>query len=136
MKRAEALIPLSKDHHKALVTAKRIADLQAQAEQEICEYWDAKREVIRDELLPHFSSEEHALGPLLTQGGDQYHQRLLEEHQMLVGLLAEKGSSNAFKFSELLKQHVRFEERELFPWLEANYSAEILERAMPEDYKA
>lgn len=132
MKRSKALIPLSKDHHKALVSAKRISDLQTQAEQEITEYWNVKREVLKAELQPHFLAEEHVLGPLLEENGESFKERLLAEHQMLLSLLDKQGSHYAFKFSELLKKHVRFEEREMFPWLEANYSEDELKQVMPE----
>jgi len=130
MKRAEALIPLSHDHHKALVTVKRINDLQREAEREVNEYWLAKREVLYRELKSHFDQEERSLLPLLIGEGESLAYRLVADHNKLLAFLDGDDPSIVDRFAELLKEHVRFEERNLFPWLELNYEKEELARAM------
>ncbi|WP_415891376.1 hemerythrin domain-containing protein [Neptuniibacter sp. SY11_33] len=130
MKRVEALIPLSHDHHKALVTVKHINDLRKEADREVDEYWQAKREVIYRELKPHFDQEERALLPLLIGEGEPLADRLVADHKQLLSMLDGDDSSVANRFAELLKEHVRFEERNLFPWLELNYEKEALAIAM------
>ena len=130
MRRSEALIPLSHDHHHALVTAKRINELCKQAEAEIQEYWAAKREVILGDMKPHFDIEEASLIPLLKDNGPDLYARLVSDHEQMTELLENPNFSSAIQFADLLKQHVRFEERELFPWLESQYSQQFLANIM------
>lgn len=129
MKRAKALINLSRDHHKALVTAKQIKTLKADSDSEISNYWDAKREIIRSELEQHFTEEERALSPLLLESAEHLNQRIISDHNELLRLLSSKNIDDALQFSELLKAHVRFEERELFPWLQNQYTESELSDA-------
>lgn len=129
MKRTEALIPLSKDHHKALVTAKRINDLAEEAEVEIRNYWYAKREVLLRELTPHFETEEQTLLPLLKEISTDLSERLLSDHRLMLSMLRDEDNVQPIEFAELLKTHVRFEEREMFPLLEEKYGdSELLSR--------
>lgn len=126
MKRTKALTSLSHDHHRALVTAKRIKDMKQRSEDEITEYWLAKREVIFSELQQHFYEEEERLLPLLNDDSKEMGQRLLWDHHTMLRLLKSTEADDALLFSQILKDHVRFEERELFPWLEAMYDESAL----------
>lgn len=130
MKRSSALTPLSHEHHAALVTAKRIRDLKAESEREIIEYWQAKREIIKQQLSEHFKVEEGHLLPLLSKGAQDMAQRLTAEHEIMLSLLESEQGETALEFSEMLKNHVRFEERELFPWLEEQYGNDVLLEVM------
>lgn len=130
MKRSAALTPLSHDHHTALVTAKRIRDLKIESEREITEYWLAKREVIRTQLVSHFETEEQSLLPLLSEEANEMAERLRNEHAEMLAMLESEQGNTALAFSELLKSHVRFEERELFPWLEQQYGESALLETM------
>ncbi|WP_286238603.1 hemerythrin domain-containing protein [Neptuniibacter halophilus] len=121
MKRNEALITLSREHHRALVSAKRINDLREQADAEIEDYWAAKRELLLAELQPHFQVEEACLLPLLSDKAEPLKERLLEDHANLRKILNSRQASDALCFAQRLMEHVRFEERELFPWLEQEY---------------
>ncbi|MBI3144595.1 MAG: hemerythrin domain-containing protein, partial [Pseudogulbenkiania sp.] len=73
-------------------------------------------------LEQHFRHEETWLLPHLDEGMGA---RLLAEHQELRELAADP-SGNPSRLAEALITHVRFEERELFPWLEQNLSAKQL----------
>lgn len=123
MKRSELLQPLSREHHTALVYAKRLLD--SQDDEARLQYWCQIKGDLTTELEQHFAIEERCVeslkGPLP--------ERLLDEHQQLRRLLQAETGTELSEFAVLLKNHVRFEERELFPWLEtAHY--DILKRML------
>ncbi len=102
MKRHAALVNLSREHHHGLVLAGRCVRRQTS--------WAAVAEVFAAELEPHFRIEEERLLPLL--GEDPVVARTLEDHAALRAQLAAEGS--LVTFGERLRDHIRFEERELF----------------------
>lgn len=122
MKRSDALKPLSRDHHHALVTAKRLYNLHHEDPEKAADYWRDVRQSLSDELSAHFHEEEEGFGHLLT---GRMKQRFLDDHATLRKLLEDKGSESILLFARCLKNHVRFEERELFGWLEQNHGQEI-----------
>lgn len=127
MKRHPGLQPLSREHHPALVQAKRLRDFSGDGAQgrELGEvflgFWDA-------DIAPHFRDEEELLLPLLARrGGDdspeivetlvqhvQLRRQVMELRQRLArGAAPDAPFLNAL--GDALKSHVRFEEEELFP---------------------
>lgn len=74
------------------------------------------------ELEPHFKIEEMDFLPRLANGvHDSLVNRTLKDHEQLRALAAQQGDRQAMRtFGDLLAEHVRFEERELFPALEKN----------------
>lgn len=121
MKRSAALIALSREHHGALVLARRIGDAGTGPDcgpllQEI-------RTRHRPALLAHFADEERRLPPVLCRDDHRpLLEQLLAEHQQLRALLTRlaDGDRQALEpFGILLARHVRFEERTLFPQYEA-----------------
>jgi hypothetical protein len=72
------------------------------------------------ELEPHFKIEEMDLLPRLANGmHDSLVSRTLKDHEQLRALAARQGDRQAMRtFGDLLAEHVRFEERELFSALE------------------
>ena len=58
MKRDKALIPLSQDHHKALVISNRIQAAVDESEIAASKYWNEIRTTFYEELLTHFNEEE------------------------------------------------------------------------------
>jgi iron-sulfur cluster repair protein YtfE (RIC family) len=124
-KRHESLIPLSHQHHHGLVLSHRVlrdlpglrGDSQALAlvAGEVVEFFE------RD-LLAHFAAEEEVLFPAMEQqlGKLTIIDELLGEHRqmrVLVQELSRKGSGakTVEAFAELLRDHIRKEERDLFP---------------------
>jgi hypothetical protein len=110
MKRDPRLIDLSREHHAALRLGRRllagegVAMLQAQ----------------RAALAEHFADEERRLLPALAaHGHDALARRLDTEHRQLEACFAAalRGERLAAAGQALI-DHVRFEERELFPLLE------------------
>jgi len=110
MKRDPRLVPLSREHHAALRLGRQ---LQA----------GIGRGALRAQhagLLAHFADEEVSLVPVLhAHGHVETAERLFLEHRILGTLFAAalRGEREAEAGSALI-DHVRFEERELFPLLE------------------
>lgn len=123
MRRAPGLVALSREHHAALVLAKR-AQRNSGTEPRSAATFAAELAVIfAGELEPHFRVEEEALLPALARAGEVAAvQRTLDEHAELRGLAAQCAAGEAAglaRFGTALEAHVRFEERELFPLAEA-----------------
>lgn len=118
MRRSPALIALSREHHGALVLAKRATEAGDGA----AALAAGLREHFAQALAPHFRTEEADLIPLLAAAGlEDLVQRLLTEHEALYRL-AQAAAADARDlpaFGQALADHVRFEERVLFPALEA-----------------
>ncbi|MBK6657652.1 MAG: hemerythrin domain-containing protein [Proteobacteria bacterium] len=128
MKRSEALTPLAREHHGALVLARR---LQRASPDDAGLLADLR--VAWSTLLePHFRCEEQGLLPALRAAGElQLVERTLAEHQQLRSLMEdiEAGDRAAQRrFGELLHEHVRFEDRQLFERAEALYAEHELAR--------
>lgn len=124
MQRSPILQPLSREHHHALKLAKLCerAAVSGDTEQ-IGRACAAALQTFADELERHFAFEERELLPGLQTGAAQaLAQRTLAEHAQLrslrIGLVSCDVAALA-EFARLLYAHVRFEERELFPFIEA-----------------
>ena len=131
MRRSEALRSLSREHHQALSIARdlrRATNVGAAAEK-FLEFWN------REGAL-HFRIEEEVLLPSWALLGTVHTgaaSRLAEEHLQLRAAalkLAEGAPSPVVvrQLGEKLAAHVRFEERELFPLIEADLGAAELKR--------
>jgi hemerythrin-like domain-containing protein len=131
MKRAEALRPLSRDHLKSLLAAKRLRGATEGDEtvHDFLEFWTT-------EGRHHFRVEEEVLLPgwALHRPVDRVAVgRMLEEHLAIRrgALRASGGEASSEELRELgrlLDDHVRFEERELFPTIEAALGPDELKR--------
>jgi len=136
MKRHRALVPLSHDHHDALVEARRLR--RAADGPEAAAATSAFLRFFAAETVQHFREEEELLFPLAV-GFDEAHEplvRALLEHQRLHALVAELDarvadggpvSGEMRELGELLEAHVRHEERVLFPLIERLVAGEALE---------
>jgi hemerythrin-like domain-containing protein len=131
VKRAEALRPLSREHLAALLAAKRLreaGDAEA-ARVDFAAFWEK-------EGRQHFRIEEEVLLPGWAAGGEIDRAgvaRMLEEHLAIrrEALRLEAGEltiERIHELGDLLHDHVRFEERELFPAAEAALDPEALAR--------
>ncbi len=123
MKRIPALQPLSREHHTALTLAKACERAaQSRDEERVGKTCQRVLQAFSDELEPHFQIEEQSLLPLLLSAGNTaLEQRTLEDHRQLRALLSglrRNDIETLGSFGKLLTEHVRFEERELFPALE------------------
>lgn len=130
MKRHPALLQLSREHHPALVLAKRAQSLADDNLEAAADFAAEIRAVFAAELEPHFCIEEERLLPLLKNAGQaQLVERTLAEHANLRALAVQIDAGDPAslrRFGALLAAHVRFEERELFPAAEATLEPEAL----------
>ena len=132
MKRAPALICLSRDHHRALSVAQRLrratAATQTAVRDETLRFW-------RRDGREHFRLEEEVLLPAYAAHGDAHHPlvaRALCDHVAIrrrIDDLAGDASAPLASLHELgvmLAEHVRLEERELFVLIEQTLPPEDL----------
>jgi hemerythrin-like domain-containing protein len=131
MKRAAALIELSREHHEALVLARRACTAApgSDAAVALCEQllrrWAAQFE-------PHFAHEEQALLPALEAAGlADAAARVRAEHARLRALAARLRAGDLAALApwgDAMQAHVRHEERELFPLAERTLDLDRLPR--------
>jgi quercetin dioxygenase-like cupin family protein/hemerythrin len=122
MKRHPALEPFSRDHNVGLILARRLMRNEASAVTEFQQAW-------QEELEDHFDEEERLLSPLLLE---EMRARLFAEHDALRksatsasdGSLSQEGAA---KLGQLLDEHIRWEERELFEWIQQHVPEPTLE---------
>jgi hemerythrin-like domain-containing protein len=123
LKRDPALVPLSQDHHHALVQSLRLREAAAGAPPHAPAVARAFLEHWRCAMRGHFADEEVVLFPRVEGVDPESVARLRAEHAELVGLVErleralETGSDPGDLMSEigwLVHDHVRFEERVLF----------------------
>ena len=127
MKRHPALVPLSHDHHRALVEARRLR--RAADAPESTAAAAAFLRFFADETVRHFREEEEQLFPCVLEYEEarELLVRALLEHQRLHALAARlerlvdddgEVDETMGELGRLLESHVRLEERELFPLIE------------------
>ena len=128
MKRHHALASLSRDHHHALVLAQRLKHANQStatgARDAFLDYWRADGQ-------RHFREEEEILLPCYAGHGDPdlpIVARVLTDHVRIRRLAHEIAAASPdigvlHALGEQLGEHVRREERELFP---------LIEQALPE----
>lgn len=142
MKRDKNLHPLSWDHHAALTsvvfTRKHLkAGAGIERLQQVAREYATFYEL---GLLPHFRHEEEWLLPRFlrhTDANDTDVVRLLTDHVRLHRLILDVADANGSNgdlvaplaaLTDLLESHVRFEERELFPKIEAALTPDELKQ--------
>lgn len=128
MKRDVRLRALSSEHHQALVLARTMATAHRTW---TVEDGLALHTRFEAELEPHFRLEEALLLPALRRVGEGLLARRVEsDHAFLrasVRAAAAGDGLAARAFGERLRDHVRFEERELFPACEEQVPADVLD---------
>jgi hypothetical protein len=136
MRRSRQLKPLSSEHHHALLVAFQVKQSlaghaeSAGAPRDLAGLASLVRRFDEQMMRAHLRSEEDVLGEHLAK---EDMQRLRAEHAELCRLVAEsRGGGPAeqraalFAFASLLERHVRWEERELFPYAEGHVDAQTL----------
>jgi hemerythrin-like domain-containing protein len=134
MKRHPALQQLSRDHHHALVVAHRLKCVShvsaKEAQTAFIAYWDP-------DGRNHFREEEEILLPALVRYVDPEPPiiaRVLSDHKRIRGLVEDVSDWPRLErlraLGADLEQHVRREERELFPLIEHSIpESELVELA-------
>lgn len=120
---------LSDDHHQALVLALQLT--RARSDEEKQEALAALVDRFESEIDPHFVVEEDLLlQPLRELNEMDLVDRTIEDHAFLREGAALAKAGKPFDIKEYgvrLREHVRFEERELFERCQELLSDEILE---------
>jgi len=125
--RDENLYVFSHEHHQGLIFAVRLSKAE-RADKEtlkhyIKDFWD-------NSLNAHFNNEEELF--LNSIDDMELRQRFLSDHKQIRELQKEIINADrdivekAKRFGILINDHIRFEERVLFPWLQDNLSLEEL----------
>ena len=127
MKRAEAIVPLSRDHHHGLLFAWKIKQgIRYEAAPErmapyVAYFWEAH-------LAPHFREEEEILFP--PAAGNELVAQARAEHVLIRDLAAAGAQATETpllqQLADAVTAHIRFEERTLFPFLETHLPAHTL----------
>jgi hypothetical protein len=132
VKRSEALILLSRDHHHALDVARVLgradgSDLD-EAVARLEAFWEPRGR-------QHFEIEEALILPAVPPGDEAWQEaaeRVRSDHEWIrshvAGLGDEPGVERAHELGRRLHDHVRFEERRLFGMLEQRLSEDELLR--------
>jgi hypothetical protein len=130
MKRHPALLKWSHEHHSALVLAKRAQCVNECSIDGLKALMSEVAGAFAAELAPHFHLEEYYLLPaLLNSGQADAVARTLAEHAELRSLVGQLDISHPeiiHRFGKALAEHVRFEERQLFPLAESALTPETL----------
>jgi hemerythrin-like domain-containing protein len=124
IKRSEQLAPLSREHHDALLFIWKIKKgLKNKTSIQIIAsyvqwFWN-------NHLKEHFDQEEKILLPFLSK--NKMTDQLKKEHETIRNLItAEMDESSIALLANTLNDHIRFEERQLFPDIEKEVSVEQL----------
>ena len=130
MKRSPELTPLSHDHHQALFVAQRVrrADDVAEGRADLLGYWQTHGR-------QHFEVEEAVLLPAWLELDPNANRvliaRVADEH-LVIRALVRRARANTLDLDRLreggtlLAEHVRFEERQLFPLIESGIEPNAL----------
>ena len=137
MKRHSSLASLSRDHHGALILAqllKKGAPVYKGLPEDVAGKANYALEFYRDKLVKHFKQEEQAvikkikgIDPRIDKLGDE----IVEEHRTLTRLFTgiKDADDLVLQLDSLgiaLEQHIRKEERQLFPLIQECCSEELL----------
>ncbi len=132
MQRAESLQPLSRQHKSALMTCLLIRKgVSKQAP--VAVMTEFLLQCWNKELKDHFGQEETQLLPLLktTPEGTAYAAAILRDHELWRTAMTHLEQANITHrllgdLADQLEQHVRYEERIVFPYLEQSVPAASL----------
>jgi len=136
MRRSRQLKPLSSEHHHALLVAFQLKQAleghpeSAGAPRDLPGLVSLVRRFESQVLRTHVRTEEEVLGAYLAPDDIR---RLRAEHAELIRLVETAGTRGPIEqrkalaaFASLLERHVRWEERELFPYAEGHVDADTL----------
>ncbi|ADY50704.1 hypothetical protein Pedsa_0118 [Pseudopedobacter saltans DSM 12145] len=129
IKRSEFLVQLSRDHHLTLLFCWKIKeglkkDIPLILKDYVLFFWN-------EHMQKHFNQEEELL---FARSSSSLCELVTQQHLQINGIISQiKDSDNPQKtiFQTLIdrvNQHIRLEEREVFPFLEKTLSKEELEK--------
>lgn len=127
-RRHDALIEFSRDHSLGLVIAKHLIESAQKSEHDRASAVTEMIKAWRSNLSEHFREEERLLSPVIRADG--LRERLVREHAVIRTYvdMAEMFANNdvdpawASAAGLMLRRHIQWEERELFPAIEDSLS--------------
>jgi hemerythrin-like domain-containing protein len=129
IQRSPQLAPLSREHHDGLLFVWKVRQglknktAIDKLRQYSLWYW-------KEHTKPHFYQEEKILLPYLPDD-DPMAQQLKNEHtqirELVLSLDKEPDQDTFILLTDLAEKHIRWEERQLFPYLEKTLTTEQLE---------
>jgi iron-sulfur cluster repair protein YtfE (RIC family) len=137
MKRNKSLYLLSHDHHHGLVEANRIVNIDISVGYNLLtNYKNDFLKFCNKELMKHFQDEEEILFPIYRKFSKENNPDVIEalkQHTDIRLRISELEITSVKEqlidllklLGRKLKEHIRFEERQLFP---------AIEEIIPEDY--
>jgi hemerythrin-like domain-containing protein len=131
IKRSKSLVWLSRDHHDGLLIAWKIRQ-GIRNEIANARIADFVVNAFAEDLQPHFQDEENLLFLQLPKN-DELRLKAEEQHAAIRDKIAalksdaEVSAVSLQEFANLLEEHIRFEERILFPYLEKTITPPELE---------
>jgi iron-sulfur cluster repair protein YtfE (RIC family) len=141
LKRDSALVPLSRDHHFALMHAlalRRVGEAGSRwAVAGPVSTAEAFLAFYEDELIGHMADEEEALLPFVERAEPEHSRRLREDHERLAEQVADlrQALENGTELRALMRaigddlhDHVRFEERVFFEAIQQRLAPEEMGR--------
>ncbi|MCU7939773.1 MAG: hemerythrin domain-containing protein [gamma proteobacterium symbiont of Bathyaustriella thionipta] len=141
MKRLEQIQPLSREHHLSLLLAQKAIKMSADGQEDaiarlcqeiVSEYpdvWQVHFHIEEDSIFSHVKNRQHNAQPKEREVA-QLCEQLQQEHLTMTAYYQQMKSGDYTilgDFGELLKQHTRTEERQLFPLLDELLSPEELD---------
>ncbi len=131
MKRHQSLYKLSHDHHHGLVKARRLINLNSENENDFNSFAEDFLKFYKEDLVQHFREEEEILLPYFAKYVTENNELILETFKQHIKIrqtifeidekIKSKGIINLNllrQIGNLLDEHIRFEERILFPEIE------------------
>ena len=139
MRRHDALIPLTHDHHHALAQVRKLRMSVERTEAERAVVVNEFLHFFQVDTIQHFREEEESLFPLVADAEpmretlEQVMIEHLQIHAFVARLTAEFESGNpttgtVLGLCDALERHIRFEEKTVFPLIEANVDEAALQR--------
>ncbi len=123
MKRSQGLQPLSQDHYKGLRLVAQLNKALSESK-DLDSLADTVVAFRESHLRPHFQAENELLLPVLAKEDPALGKRLASEHVQInaivdnLQIFPETRKEHLAAFCRLLRAHIRFEEREVFPRIE------------------
>ena len=138
-RRHPALIPVARDHHECLILAQRLMHGTKASDRD----WPAEpvqqaatlAAFFARHLRQHFRVEEEIVFPAARGAGSEAENlvsQLLDEHREMAALVDQLAANpqvtaaELAAFGQLLNAHIRLEDRQLFPLMEAQMPADAL----------
>lgn len=137
MKRIKQLLPLSKEHHESLRLAKKCKDVIANETEEVVKKFSLQlKDDFEMQWKNHFSVEEETIfsvGESKSTEISEICRQLKKEHHTLENMVKDISLGDyqlLHDFGQLLHDHTRLEERELFPRVENQFTQEELDNIL------